>query len=157
MSNEKKNWFQGNGFLSEEGKRMLIDFRDALDNILSKDEVREMTFAQVQTLGSNLHKMVGDAISDRISNRMQFANNLEKMTDEQFEAYLEAKYGNIWRFITLNPEELARVRPLTDEQIKKAMQPDDRCTGHMWRDEFGNESFTHGEYDFCPVCDVKNK
>lgn len=121
MSNEKKSWFEGNGFLSEEGKRMLIDIRDNLDNLLSKDEVREMTFAEMQTLGSNLHKMIGDAISDRIASRMQFAAKLEAMTDEQFEAYLEVKYGNVWRFITLAPEELARVRPLTDKQIKDAV------------------------------------
>jgi hypothetical protein len=116
-----------------------------------------MTFSEVQTLGANLHKMVGDAVSDRISNRIQFANSLEEMTDEQFEAYLKAKCGTIWNLITLTPEEMARIRPLTDEQIKKALQSDDRCTGYVWRDEYGNESFTHSEYEFCPIHDIKNK
>jgi hypothetical protein len=115
-------WFKEGGFLNEEGKRVLIDFRSALDNILSKDEVREMTFSEVQTLGSNLHKMVGDAITDRISARMQFAKALEEMTDEQFEAYLKAKHGSVWNLITLLPEELARVRPLTDKQIEDAIE-----------------------------------
>ncbi len=29
------------------------------------------------------------------------------------------------------------------------------CTGHLWRDEYGNEAFTHGEYTYCPVHDSK--
>lgn len=29
------------------------------------------------------------------------------------------------------------------------------CTGHWWRDEYGNEAFVHGEYTYCSVHDSK--
>lgn len=38
---------------------------------------------------------------------------------------------------------------------KKYAEPKAVCNGSMWRDEYGNETFTHGEYTFCPVCDSK--
>jgi hypothetical protein len=157
MSIHKHEWLVDGGSLSEEGKRITADFQTALNDILSKTEVREMTFSEVQTLGANLHKMVGDAISDRITGRIQFANSLEQMTDAQFEAYLKVKYGSVWSRVTLTPEELARIRPLTEAHIKRAMQVDDRCTGFMWRDEYGQEAFTHNEFDYCPIHDFKNK
>lgn len=118
----KKSWFKEGGFLSEEGNRIVMDFRAALENIMSSDEVREMSFAEVQTLGSNLHKMVGDEVTNRISARLQFAKKLEEMSDEQFEAFLKAKHGSVWQLVTLLPEEIQRIRPLTDKQIEEAAE-----------------------------------
>lgn len=116
MSTDKfKSWFKDAGVLNEEGQRATIDFRSDLENLLAKDEVREMTFAELQTLGSNLHKLIGDAISNKISSRMQFANALEQMTDEQFVAYLRAKHGELWSVLTLLPEEIQRKRSLKKE------------------------------------------
>lgn len=108
--NTKKSWFTETGFLSEEGKRVVMNFRSALEDIMSSDEVREMSFAEMQVLSSNLHKMVGDEVTNRVSNRLRFEKQLAEMTDEQFEAYLKAKHGSIWEYITLLPEELQRLQ-----------------------------------------------
>ena len=106
------NWFKGNGFLSEEGVRAIMDFRYGLDSIMEKDEVRNMTVAEVQTLQANLAKLVGEAFSKHLSRRVQEANALESMSDKEFEKSLEDKYGKIWAELTLSPEEVIRAQSL---------------------------------------------
>ena len=50
------------------------------------------------------------------------SNHFEQMTDEQFYLYLKDKYGPRWQFASLTKEEYERVPPLTEEQIKKALE-----------------------------------
>lgn len=102
------NWFKGNGFLSEEGMRALLDFRYGLDSFMEKDEVRNMTVGEVQALQANVAKMVGDAFSKHLARRFQEAKALSEMSDEEFVANLEDKYGKIWPELTLSPEETIR-------------------------------------------------
>lgn len=103
-------WFKGNGFLSEDGERNLLDFRDALANIISTDDVRNMSVAEVHTLQANLAKQVGDAVSKHLSRRIQEAKALDEMSDKEVDAYLVDKYGQIWPQLTLSPEERIRVQ-----------------------------------------------
>lgn len=112
------NWFKGNGFLSEEGNRALIDFRYGLDSVMEKDEVRNMTVGEVRTLQANMAKFVGEAFSKHLSRRLQEASALEAMSDKEVVAYLEDKYGAIWRELTLSPEELVRTQTIRNKKQK---------------------------------------
>lgn len=106
------NWFKGNGFLSQEGDRAILDFRYGLESVMEKDDVRNMTVAEVQTLQANLAKLVGDAFSKHLARRIQEANALEAMSDKEFEKLLVDKYGKIWPELTLSPEETIRASSL---------------------------------------------
>lgn len=109
-------WFKGNGFMSEEGNRALLDFRYGLDSVMEKDDVRNMTVAEVQTLQANLAKLVGDACSKHLARRIQEANALAEMSDKEVEAYLVDKYGKIWEQLTLSPEEQVRVNSIRNNK-----------------------------------------
>jgi hypothetical protein len=118
-----KNIFTGNGAVTEEGKRLLlIEFNAALENIMTSDAVSDMSESELRTLGSILAAIVADAVSFRISRRLQIATKLGMMTDQEFEVYLEEKYGSIWRFCTLTHEELARVPALSLEEFRAALK-----------------------------------
>lgn len=39
--------------------------------------------------------------------------------------------------------------------LNKPAETKPMCNGSMWRDEYGNETFTHDLYTFCPACDSK--
>lgn len=39
--------------------------------------------------------------------------------------------------------------------VKTVIVNKEVCTGYMWHDEYGNESFRHDEYVLCPVHDYK--
>jgi hypothetical protein len=107
--------FTGNGFLTKEGERFTSDFRYGLSQIMSSDEVADMSLGELQTLQSNLAKMVGDAISKRISHNLQLESQMNAMTDEQFYAHLQEKYGDNWILHSLEKEERARL-PVPDMQ-----------------------------------------
>lgn len=106
------NWFKGNGFLSEEGVRAILDFRYGLDTVMEKDDVRNMTVGEVQALQANLAKLVGDAFSKHLARRIQETKALEGMSDKEFEKLLVDKYGDIWPQLTLSPEETIRAKSL---------------------------------------------
>jgi len=106
------NWFKGNGFLSEEGERALIDFSYGLDSVVSTDDVRNMTVAEVQTLQANMAKKVGEAFSNHLARRMREANILNSMSDKEVNKFLTEKYGAIWPELTLSPEEHIRVHSI---------------------------------------------
>ncbi len=107
--------FTGNGFLTKEGERFTSDFRYGLEQIMSSDEVGDMSLAELHTLQANLTKMVGDAISKRVSRNMRLENQLAAMTDEEFYAHLKEKYGDNWILHSLEKEERARI-PVPDMQ-----------------------------------------
>lgn len=109
-------WFKGNGFLTEEGERALIDFKYGLETVMSTDDVRNMTVAEVQTLQANLAKKVGDAVSHHLTRRLQEANALSEMTDKEVDAYLTDKYGKIWPELTLSPEERVRTNSMRNKK-----------------------------------------
>lgn len=111
-------WFKGNGFLTEEGERALIDFNYALESIISHDDVRNMSMGELHTLQANLAKKVGDAVSNHISRRLREATTLSEMTDKEVDEFLTDKYGAIWPHLTLSPEERVRVSSLRNKKQK---------------------------------------
>lgn len=116
MTNNK--FFKGNGFLTEEGERFLMEFNYALENIATSDDLRNMTVGEVHTLQANLAKKVGDAISKHLARRLQEANLLAEMSDKEVDKYLTDKYGKIWPELTLTLEEQVRVHSLRNKKRK---------------------------------------
>lgn len=58
--------FKENGFLSEEGKKVLQPLHDGLTEVMASVEVRNMSVQELQVLQANLAKLVGDAVSGAI-------------------------------------------------------------------------------------------
>lgn len=90
-------WFKENGFFSEEGTHAIMHFKDGLQDLVHKDEMKEMSVAQLQTLKSNLLKMVSDAISEEINKKSVVSAKFATMTDDEFVAYLDERHGKeLW-------------------------------------------------------------
>ncbi len=58
--------FQENGFLTEEGKKVLQPVRNGLMEVLSSPEVVAMSVQELQVLQANLAKLIGDTMSTAI-------------------------------------------------------------------------------------------
>lgn len=58
--------FKENGFISEEGKKVLQPLHDGLLEVISSPEVRAMTVQELQVLQANLAKLIGDTMSGQI-------------------------------------------------------------------------------------------
>jgi len=58
--------FKDNGFLSEEGDKVLHSFHYGLTEIMATAEVRAMSVQELHVLQANLAKLVGDAVSNAI-------------------------------------------------------------------------------------------
>jgi hypothetical protein len=117
-----KDFFNGNGVLTKDGLDLLLELNTALDNLMASDHVMDMTENDLRLLGSHLSSMIGNIISKRISTKLQTKTQFDIMTDDEFYAYLEQKYGQLWRLLTLTHEEYHRVPQLSDEDIKKALE-----------------------------------
>lgn len=112
-------WFKESGFFSEEGDHAMMHFKDGLNSIMFKDEMKEMTISQLQTLKSNMLKMVSDAITDQITKRRAFASRLSEMSDEDFYKYLDDKHGDFWQVVNngLTREEEDRISPAKIKEL----------------------------------------
>ena len=60
------NMFKENGFLSEEGKKVLQPLHDGLMEVMRSVEVSSMSVQELQVLQANLAKLIGDAVSGAI-------------------------------------------------------------------------------------------
>ena len=58
--------FKENGFLSEEGKKVLQPLHDGLMEVMRSVEVSSMSVQELQVLQSNLAKLIGDTVSGAI-------------------------------------------------------------------------------------------
>lgn len=58
--------FKENGFLSEEGNKVLHSFHYGLTEIMATAEVRNMSVQELQILQANLASLVGTTISNAI-------------------------------------------------------------------------------------------
>ena len=130
MSNK---WFKENGFLSEEGNGLLLDFRTALDNIMESDDIHDMSDNELLILQSNMTKLVGDAIAKQLSHRQVRSAKIEAMTDEEFDAYLHDKYGDSWFVHGLEPEELARAKRIAYVNVEKAFAEMQAVAAHVMK------------------------
>lgn len=132
MSSFEK-FYKENGFLSEEGKQLLAPVAEALSKVFSSLDVREMSESQLRILGSSLQHLVGEATSNVIQNKNEITRRFESMTDEQFEAFLKVKYGDKWMLVSLTPEEFARIRPISREEIEKALEEGRKAAEEYYR------------------------
>lgn len=114
--------FDEKGNFNQKGKNLLIDFEYGLDKIMTSDEVTDMDENELRLLASSLSKLINDNISDKISKNIQSSNFLEAMSDEEFEKYMENKYGSAWEFVTVTKEEYQRFRPLSAEKIEEILK-----------------------------------
>jgi hypothetical protein len=68
--------FDEKGNFNKECVRLLVDFSYGLDRIMSSDEVYDMNENELLILGSLLSKMIGDAVSNKISRNRQLDETL---------------------------------------------------------------------------------
>jgi hypothetical protein len=114
--------FKENTFLTEEGKEFLEPFQKALDAVFASPEGRELTISQIRILGSTLAHMVGDKVSNTIQERSDLTSKFNSMNDDEFKAYMEAKYGPRWIFISVTMEELERCTKLSENHAFSIME-----------------------------------
>lgn len=134
--------YKENGFLSEEGERV---FKEVLDSKISVLLKQGQTEHELRLIGSLIQQRVGTAVADAVQAKRSITTKFAEMSNEQFEGYLRAKYGERWVLQTLTQEEFARLPHASTE----------KCNGSWWHDEYGNESFQHDDYTCCPVHDKK--
>lgn len=115
-------YFKDNAQLTDEGKQVLKPLSEALEQIFGTQTVKDMSVQEIETLASNMAKMVADFVFDKKIVKNEIVKKFNEMTDEQFEAYLKAKYGPQYMLVGLTKEELDRVPPLSKEDLKKAME-----------------------------------
>jgi hypothetical protein len=114
------------GQLNLDGNVLTIEFKDCLDKIMRQPEVLEMTTNELQILGSCLAKMVGETITNKIAAKAERVNQFIAMSDQEFEDYLQKKYGNNWAFTTLTEEEYQRVPTISAEDIRKCLEENNK-------------------------------
>lgn len=103
-------------------RRVMLDLTYGLDQLMSSDIVCDMDVQELYILQSHLAHIVQEAVSKKISKKLQQELAFEQMTDDQFYDYLKEKYGTIWQLVTLTKEEYNRVPRLSDEDIRKAIE-----------------------------------
>lgn len=114
-----KKFTDDRGFLNKEGEKATAKFKRELKKILG-----ELKLDEIQTMGTLLHKIVGDAVFDAAQAKKELVNKFAAMSDEDFEEYLNNKYtflhGKDWFFkASLTEEELARQSVLFKKRMEK--------------------------------------
>lgn len=59
-------WFKESGFLSDDGSKALAGLKQALEDILSSPEGKNLTYSELQTLQANVANMVGNLFSNKL-------------------------------------------------------------------------------------------
>lgn len=101
--------FKDDSSLTEDGKRVFLDFNTSLAEVMRADEVHDMSESELLILGTHMHKTIGDLIAKRITQKRLLAAEVDKMNDYEFEAYLRSRYGDTWHIHSLEPEEMQRI------------------------------------------------
>lgn len=115
--------YKENGLLSEHGVHVTHNVKMAVWKLLRMEEdVKHMDESQLRVLGGVLQKIVGDLISERIQERNEITKHLAAMEDAEFERLLKKKYGDRWMLVSLEPEELERIKPIAEEEIKRILK-----------------------------------
>ncbi len=113
-------WFKENGFLDDEGKKALAGLKEALEGVLASPEGKSLSESELQTLQANVANMVGTAFSNALQTRSEEAEMLNHMTDEQFDSFLQEKYGNQWMLTVLTRQEQLRSSAAFARRLEKA-------------------------------------
>ncbi len=114
-------YFQENGFLSSQGECLVSLIVNSLNRLMTSPEINNMSIQELQILGSNLSKIVGDNISKSIVVKIKEKNELFNMTDDEFELYLKNKYQSKWPLVSLTQLELDRLPKLSKNDINLIM------------------------------------
>ena len=62
------NIFSENGFFNDNGKAKIHSLVNELNKLFSQEEIKKMNFSEIQSLGANLQKIIGDKVSEQIRN-----------------------------------------------------------------------------------------
>lgn len=116
------NYFNIDGSLTPEGENLLVRFKGAIDMLFHTDELQGLTEAELGFLETHMIKMITDRFSRRFTFKQNNANEFAEWSDEQFYSYLKEKYGELWQFMSLTEEELARCPRLSEEEIFQAIE-----------------------------------
>lgn len=106
------------GFLTSKGKeladqKVFQGAKELLDMMQTEIELRIMA--------GILSKHIGDLVANKIAEKSAAQKNpLFNMSDEEFELFLKAKYGENYPLMSLTKEELERCPALDDEKVRKA-------------------------------------
>lgn len=111
--------FKENGMLSAAGEDNFAQFLDGDIIVLLNDAEDE---SELRLIGSLIQQRVGKLVTDAIQSRRGAISKLSKMTDAEFETYLEEKYGSKWRLKSLTPEEFERFPKLSKEKIEDLLE-----------------------------------
>lgn len=111
--------FKENGMLSAYGEETFARFLDG--EILTLLNAAEDE-SELRIISSLIMQRVGNLTADRITVKKKAADIFAKMSDQQFEEYLQEKYGDDWRLRSLTQAEFDRVRPLSQEKIRKLLE-----------------------------------
>lgn len=105
------------GFLTSEGKelanqKVFQGAKELFDMMETENELRIMA--------GILSKHIGDLVANKIAKKSIQQNPFFNMSDEGFELFLKAKYGENYPLMSLTKEELDRCPALDDEKVRKA-------------------------------------
>jgi len=131
-------WVKETGFLNEEGEQAVQGFKDALEMLLNQPEAQAMSEGELRTLGCVLQSIVGNTMSNRLRGERQNATPFDSMTDAQFDAYLQEKYGAEWMTKCLTAPEMRRamkyasVVDLIKEKLSSELIPLPQHHGVVW-------------------------
>lgn len=135
-----KKYFTETGFLTPEGKELISGFEAEITKILNQVDGEQ----PVRIMGSILTKLVGEAVSSKLlkiltakNKKEKILSDLFKMTDEEFQKYLDDKYrptyGETWTFkVSLTKEEGIRYQPIVSKNTAEAMKESNRIMQDFW-------------------------
>ena len=114
--------FKETGALTPEGEQLLRPIVLALEDMFETDEFSKMPEQQVRILQTQLMKLLGDKFCDTLVSKAQRAGRYFEMTDEEFETHIKTKYGDVWMWMTLEPEEMSRYEPIAKKSFDKLIE-----------------------------------
>jgi hypothetical protein len=106
------HYFNQNGSLNENGKRLLTHFKGALDQLFNSMELHDLNKTELLMLSTTMLSMVSNRITNRLAFKQKKSDEFRAMTDQEFEAYMNEKYGSVWKFLELTEEEEIRSQSL---------------------------------------------
>lgn len=103
-----KDFYTDELVLTEEGKKFLQPLQDSLINIFHTKEVKNMSESEVQILSDSIANIVREHISNQRQISKVTNQDIQLMSDEEFESYLQHKYDNFCFLNSLTTEEFNR-------------------------------------------------
>jgi len=131
MTKKSSFIFNENGSLNDLGKQLISGLVGSIEMLFNADTIQDLSDEDLRLLGANIQSIIGNAISKQIVNKEKISKTFNSMSDEQFEKYLENKYGAMWRFMSLTAEEFERVPRFAEEEIVKAIEQGVRDFDHQ--------------------------